>query len=226
MTAGSEKRKGIVYIDGYNWYHAILKHHPEWKWVNVQSFFESLRPHEDIISVKMFSALIEHDADALERQKRYFTALQTLPKVRLVMGFFQARLVTCRATDCGRQYSVPEEKKTDVNLAIELVDDALNNRCDSIYIVSGDSDIQPAVEWVAKNRPHIKILVYVPALPAEQATRRTDYYTTRRLNVDCRFLPLGGIKDHQMKPLVKVADGKFVARPHLWQKDPAGMRTD
>jgi hypothetical protein len=73
------KKKAIVYIDGYNWYHCIFKHHPEWKWLNVQSFFDSLRPHEEIVSVKMFSALMLHDADAVERQKRYFAALRTLP---------------------------------------------------------------------------------------------------------------------------------------------------
>jgi uncharacterized LabA/DUF88 family protein len=209
----------IVYIDGYNWYHAIFKHYPEWKWINIQTFFESLRPHDDVVSVKMFSAMIEHDQTALERQQRYFTALQTLPKVKLVLGVFQPRLVTCRA-DCRRQYLVPEEKKTDVNLAIELVDDAINSRADSICIVSGDSDVQPAVEWVAKNRPQIKILVYVPSLPNEQSTRRTDYYKTKKLNVDCKFLPIGGIKDHQMKPSIKLADGKLVVRPHLWQKEP------
>src|SRR5687767_11672477 len=104
-----EKRKAIVYVDGYNWYHAIFKWHPEWKWLNVQTFFEALRPHEEIVAVKMFSSMIDPDneaSDARQRQKRYFDALRTLPKVEVVLGMFQSREVTCRANGC--KYSFPE----------------------------------------------------------------------------------------------------------------------
>ena len=86
--------KAIVYIDGYNWYHAIFKHHPEWKWLNIQRFFETLRPDDDIITVKMFSAMIPGE-DSI-RQERYFKALRTLPKVSVILGKFQERNVTCR----------------------------------------------------------------------------------------------------------------------------------
>jgi hypothetical protein len=86
--------------------------------------------------------------------------------------------------------------------------------------ISGDSDVQPAVEWIANNKKNIKLTVYVPALRQEQSERRTDYYKTKGLGVDCKFLPLGSIKDHQMKDLVKLANGQFASRPHLWQKNP------
>lgn len=218
------KKKAIFYIDGYNWYHAVFKHYPEWKWLNIETFFTALRPDDEVVCVKMFSALIERDQDAKERQQRYFSALSTLPKTRLILGVFQPRDVTCRAT-CGQKYTIQDEKKTDVNLAVEIIDDAINNRCDGMYIVSGDSDVQPAVEWVVKNRPGIKITIYVPALPSEQSQRRTDYYSTKGINVVCKFLPLGGIKDHQFKHTLKIAEGKFVARPHLWQQQPVIFQT-
>ena len=213
------KKKAIVYIDGYNWYHAVFKHYPEWKWLNIQSFFEMLRPHEDIISVKMFSAWMLHDAGALERQKRYFDAPGTLPKVRLIYGIFQPRIVSCKA-ECKLPYSIQEEKKTDVNLALEMITEALAGACDCMFVVSGDSDIQPAVEWVARNQPGIKITVYMPVLAAERATRRTDYYVTQRLPVDCKFLPLDGIKDHQLKDTVRLPgdEVRFAVRPHVWKK--------
>jgi len=211
------KKNAIVYIDGYNWYHGIFKHYPEWKWLNLESFFTTLRSDEEILAVKMFTTWIDHDTDAKERQERYFNALKTLPKVRLIFGVFQSRQVTCRGT-CQEKYFVPEEKKTDVNLAVEMIDDALNNRCERMFVVSGDSDIQPAVEWVAKHRSDIKVTVFVPAIPAEQPYRRTDYYRTTGLKVECRFLPLGNLADHQFPNYVKLADGKLAIRPHLWKK--------
>lgn len=223
-TQEIRKRRAIIYIDGYNWYHAIFRHYPEWKWLNIQSFFSSLRPDEEIVSVKMFSAYIDHDPDARERQDRYFKAIQTLPKVKLILGVFQPREVTCRA-GCKQKYFVPEEKKTDVNLAVEMIGDAVAGACDSIFVVSGDADVQPAVEWIANHRKHIKITVYVPAIPSEQSTRRTDYYRTKGLAVECKFLPLGGIKDHQMKHMVKISEDKFAVRPHIWQKHPINLAT-
>ena len=98
--------------------------------------------------------------------------------------------------------------------------DAVGSLCEHICIVTGDSDIQPAVEWIAKNKPEIKLTVYVPCLPNEQPTRRTDYFTTKGLDVECKFLPLANIKDHQLKGAVKLADGTFAVRPHIWQSCP------
>jgi hypothetical protein len=177
-----------------------------------------LRPDEDVVWIKMFSAMIDPTnpgSDARERQERYFKALRTLQKVRLILGVFQDREVQCKA-ECRQKYLVPEEKKTDVNLAVEVLSDAISGNCDSMSVVSGDSDIQPAIEWVAKNRSHTKITVYVPSLPSEQGFRRTDYYRTRGMAVDCRFLPLANIKDHQLPNMVKLPDAKFAVRPHVW----------
>ncbi|HXC36730.1 MAG TPA: NYN domain-containing protein [Candidatus Acidoferrales bacterium] len=211
--------KTVVYIDGYNWYHAIFKNRPEWKWLNIQSFFEQVRHRDEIVAVKMFTAWMEHDPDAKARQESYYKALSILPKIKLIFGTFQVREVTCRA-DCNRKYTVYDEKKTDVNLAVELINDAVKEHCESMCVVSGDSDVQPAVEWVVTNHPEIKVTVYVPALPPDQSSRRTDYYKTKRLDVECKFLPLDNIKDHQMKHSILVSPGNFAVRPHSWQVQP------
>jgi len=94
--------------------------------------------------------------------------------------------VTCRAAACPRQlqYHSPEEKKTDVNIAVHLIDDALNSRADCFVIVSGDSDLEPAVEWVRKNHPAIKITVYIPTVPTQAPQRRNDFYL--RIGITCR----------------------------------------
>jgi hypothetical protein len=219
------KKKTIVYIDGYNWYHAIFKHNPEWKWLNIQAYFESLMPHDNIIFVKMFSSWMLHDPDAQDRQKRYFDALSTLPKVRIIYGVFQPRTVTCRS-NCQNKYNIQEEKKTDVNLAVEILHDAINGVCEHIIVVSGDSDIQPAVEWVAKNKSAIKLTVFVPLLPMEYDQRRVDYYNTQNLPVDCAFLNLKGIKENQLPNFVLLGGGKKAVRPHIWQAQPVLSERD
>ncbi len=205
-----------VYIDGYNWYHAIFKHHPEWKWLDVQRFFQVLQPHDTLIKVKMFSALIDpHNqaSDARERQQRYFRALGTLPTVEVILGAFQKRDVTCAQCKC--RYSIDEEKKTDVNIAVHLMADAIGELTEKMIVVSGDSDIQPAVEWVA-TQTNVKVAVLLPALPQEQSTRRTDYYRTKKLPVECKFLPLDCIKNCQFPNVVRLQGNTLAIRPHAW----------
>lgn len=211
------KKKCIVYIDGYNWYHAIFKNRPELKWLNIQTFFESLRIDDDVIAIKLFSAMINPnpDPDALERQKKYFAALETLPKLKIILGKFQPRQVTCRSK-CRGIYIVDEEKKTDVNMAVALMSDAVDGLAERLCIVSGDSDIQPAIEWVSTRFRHLKIVVYVPALAQDQSNRRLDSYRHAGA-VECKFLPLEDLARHQLKHTFKLPDGTFACRPESWK---------
>src|ERR1035438_966095 len=174
----------VVYIDGYNWYHAIFKHYPAWKWLDIQRFFEAIRPDDRIASVKMFSAMMPVE-DSI-RQKRCFDALGTLPKVSIVLGAFQERIVTCKANGC--RYAFYEEKKTDVNIAVHMMADVIGETCERMHVVSGDSDLQPAIEWVSQNTP-VRVTVYIPALAQDQAGRRTYYYKPEAFRSNVSFSP-------------------------------------
>jgi uncharacterized LabA/DUF88 family protein len=213
------KKRCTIYLDAFNWYFGIFQHRPAWKWLNVQSFFEALRLDEEVVAVKFFTALVDpllHVSTRRDRQKRYFKALASLPKVRIIFGKYQERTVTCRAAACPRrlEYVVPEEKKTDVNIAVNLLDDALRGLTDSIVIVSGDSDLEPAVEWVHRNHPQIKITVYIPVLGDEDRQRRSDNYY--RMGVTCKPLPLADIPRHLLPADVTIGENQTISRPAEW----------
>ena len=208
----------IAYIDGYNWYHAIFKEKPEWKWLNVESFFATLRPRESLIAVKFFTAIIDEEeavSDAKDRHTRYIAALKTLPKVKVILGKFQKREVTCRVESCRRKYVFQEEKKTDVNIAVEILSDAVDGNADTLVVVSGDSDIQPAIQWVRRRYSAIKIHVYVPSLPRDKPNRRLDFYPT--IGVSCDFLPLDSIASNQLPDHVKTKSDAVICRPSAWR---------
>lgn len=205
-----------MFIDGFNFYFGVLQDSPQWKWLNIQSFCEELRKDEEVAEVNYFTAIIDprfHKSERRDRQKRYLEALQSLSKVTITLGKYQDRQVTCRAR-CREVYSVPEEKKTDVNIAIQMIDCALQNRADQITLISGDSDLEPAIKWIRENHPKIKITVYIPALPKEQGNRRNDFY--QGIGVTCRFLPLDKIEKHQLPDNVTLSNGKDVSRPACW----------
>ena len=195
-------------MDAFNWYSGIFQHHPAWKWLNVQSFFKALRLDEEVVTVKFFTTLVDplkNVSTRRDRQKRYIRrALGTLPKVKIILGKYQERTVTCQARDCMRrlEYQVPEEKKTDVNMAVNLLEDSVRELTDSMVIVSGDSDLEPAVEWVRRNYPHVRITVYIPVLEDERQQRRNDNY--HRMGVTCKPLPLTDIPRHVFQAEVRV----------------------
>jgi hypothetical protein len=110
---------------------------------------------------------------------------------------------------------VPEEKKTDVNIAVEILSDAFNNNCDSVILVSGDSDVQPPIQWVKRNSSSKKITVYIPLLPPEREKRRLDFYN--QIGIDCKFLPVDGLSLHQFRNIVHLPDSKVACRPSSWR---------
>ena len=218
MSSSSHTRpRCSVYIDGFNLYFGVLKHRPLWKWLNLQSFSETLRSRESVEAVKYFTAIVDRKKLASERRERqelYIAALRTLPKVQVIEGVFQPKSVRC-AGKCGEQYNVPEEKKTDVNIALAMVSDAIGGSVDSIVLISGDSDQEPAIQWICRNHPHIKLTVYVPVLPNERDSRRNDFY--RSIGVPCNPLPLDAMPAHQLPNCVHLDKTHVAVRPQKWR---------
>ena len=156
--------KTVVYIDGFNLYYGALKGTAH-KWLNIQNYFTRLLPDDEIVSIKYFSAPVNGSAG--ERQQSYYLALDTLSLVTLILGKFKNKTQTCRAVACtfsgDKRYSASEEKRTDVNIATHIVDDAYQEVGEKIVIVSGDSDLIPPIQMVRDRFPKKKIVVYVPA---------------------------------------------------------------
>lgn len=159
-----EQKRSIIYIDGFNLYYGAIKNTP-WKWLNLEKFFTLLRPDDDIQTIKYFTATI--NGSDKENQEKYLLALNTLPKVQIHLGKFKDKSVKCRVSGCSytgkKFFNMPEEKRTDVNIALHMLEDALQDNCERLILVSGDSDMVPAIRAVKRNVPEKKVIVYIPA---------------------------------------------------------------
>jgi 6-hydroxy-3-succinoylpyridine 3-monooxygenase len=156
-------KRSIVYIDGFNFYYGAVKHTPH-KWLNLQRYFELLRPDDDIQKIWYFTAKVS--GSKLASQETYLDALATLPLIEMVFGLYKFKTLRCQVKNCSYQkksYKVPEEKGTDVNIALQMLDDAYQGACDRIILVSGDSDLVPAVKLIKTRHPKIQVTVYIPA---------------------------------------------------------------
>jgi len=158
------KNRSIIYIDGFNLYYGAVKNTP-WKWLDMERYFSLLLPHDDILAIKYFTAKIlgSHKPN----KDVYIEALSTLNKVQIIYGLFKYEKIKCLVKNCTHQgsklFNVLEEKRTDVNIAIHMIEDAITDKCDRLIVVSGDSDLVPAVKAVKLVNPNKKVIVYVPA---------------------------------------------------------------
>jgi hypothetical protein len=165
----------IVYVDGFNLYYGALKGTP-YKWLDLCSLFGRVLPAgHQLVKVKYFTARVTPlpgDADAPIRQDIYLRALRAHcgNQIEIIEGHFLTKpLRAPLALQPTKIVQVlrSEEKGSDVNLAVELVNDSWSGVFDCAAVVSNDGDLQRAMK-IAKQHLRRKVLLYTPGAPARK----------------------------------------------------------
>lgn len=151
-------------IDGFNVYHStrdVLRdgHPPPIKWLDIPSLSGTILkdgtpPREaHIESIHYFSALAEHleasNPGVVDRHKTFISALEH-HGVQPHLGKFKW---------AGSGY---EEKETDVAIAAKLLEVFHTDAADAAFIMSGDTDLMPAVETARRLFPKRQICFAFP----------------------------------------------------------------
>ncbi|MEO5707146.1 MAG: NYN domain-containing protein [Alteraurantiacibacter sp.] len=154
-------RRVIVYIDGFNLYHAIDDlGQSHLKWLNLRALAESLlRTGEQVKLVRYFSAYATWKTDAYARHRDYVAALKA-QGVETNMASFKKKPRRCFS--CGAQWFGHEEKETDVNIAVQMVADALTGEVDRLILISADTDLAPPIRTIAQLAPQCEVFVATP----------------------------------------------------------------
>ena len=155
-----KKQRTIVYIDGFNLYYCALRK-TKCKWLNLEKLCESILvpASHDIRKIKFFSARISarpDDPNAPTRQDVYWRALKSFcPKVEIIEGFFLSSEKFSYLAPCAGKGFVKtvktEEKGSDVNLAVHMLNDAWKNEYDCAILLSNDSDMYESASLVKAN---------------------------------------------------------------------------
>ena len=178
-----KNERAIVYIDGFNLYFGLraatvksknTKRLPKRAyWLDVQSLAERLVQDRQLVCVKYFTARIKGNPKKQSRQNVFLSAIQHYcSKLQIFEGRYLLREMLCTkcrhitqdmiCPKCGHANNLPEEKKSDVNIATQMLKDAFENRFDTAYLVSGDSDLVPPIEVIRSMIPPKKIIVAFP----------------------------------------------------------------
>lgn len=165
------KQKTIVYVDGFNLYYGALRK-TKYKWLDLVSLFNKLLSDQHLITeIKYFTARVSArngDQNIPNRQNAYLKALEMYaPKVSIYYGHYLTNLTHAKVHNPSKgapkvvTIVKTEEKGSDVNIALHILNDAWLNKYDCAVLVSNDSDIAEALR-LAKEDHNKKIGLIIP----------------------------------------------------------------
>ncbi len=116
-------------------------------------------------NVYYFSALAHHleetDPDITIRHKSFIKILKDTD-IFVELGRFKAKEIKCRL--CQNEFVKHEEKETDVAIALKLLEVFITDECDTVILVSGDTDLAPAIRTARQLFPKKHVLFAFPYL--------------------------------------------------------------
>ncbi len=233
------------YIDALNLYYGALRHTP-YRWLDIKAFCGALlreKAHFNIKTpgnleigdskciisgIKIFTAPLKElpwDRDAPKRQKLYYTALAAHNPdglIKVVNGKFKTNKVIAHdAAHTRQKHRVfrPEEKGSDVNLALHMLNDAVDDVYDCAIMVSNDTDLLEALTMV-----HEREKVIGAAFPVAEGRRvveslkeSADFY----LKICPKMLAASQLPD-----IVCRKKGNPLRKPELWKRPRKGEKWD
>lgn len=203
------KKRVIVYVDGYNFYYGLKEN--SWKkyyWLDMVKFCERfMGGNQELIKVKYFSAPTGHESKN-KRQSKFFQANKNNPRFELILGNYMNKDVSCYS--CGVTFKVPEEKKTDVNIATQIIADCIYDNCDISILISGDSDLTPPLEFIKKHSPSHLITIFFPPKRHGHHLKMIAHNSLSLEQWGSRF------KNSLLPDEVELESGYKITRPDKW----------
>lgn len=209
----------VFLIDGFNVYHSLENASKDLggkstKWLDIKSLCSSylgnIGSNAILKDIYYFSAYATHlspnNPGVVQRHRNYIKCLED-SGIHCEMNRFKEKIIKC--PNCKQPFSRHEEKETDVSISVKIIELFHNDECDTVVIVSGDTDISPAARTA-------KLL-----FPAKHVWFLFPY---KRSNEDLRKLNPGqNIKirkesytKHQFPNPHKLSDGTTISKPATW----------
>lgn len=192
----------IVYIDGYNLYYGAVRR-TAYKWLDIFELFNThiLLPDTELVEVRYYTAPVLgslcDDPASPQRQRQYLQALRKLypENISIIEGKLIKGSAVLRLADSIPQapelvkikVSTLTEKKTDVNIAADMVAAACLGHVEQIVLCSNDSDMEGALKNIHRYCPAVRIGLVAPtSSPGRHISNDLKQYAhwVKTLNVD------------------------------------------
>lgn len=198
----------VGYIDGFNLFFGLRDSGlRRYYWLDPAALIQNLmKPNQTFAGVRYFSARISPSPGDPDKHLRQQAYLEAVAGVEAIYGQYLNKPKQCRV--CGAQWQQAEEKMTDVNIAVRLLADAMDDAFDTAMIVSADSDLVPPVQAVRARFPAKRIIIASP--PARHSARLAAAANA------CFTIGRKKLQDSQLPDNITKPDGFVLTRPTSW----------
>lgn len=202
------KQRVIGYVDGFNLYFGIKdRGWNQYLWFDpFELVAQVLRPTQELVAVKYFTARIKLPPGKHARQKAYLDALNAHSSAEVIFGKFYHRTRRCHR--CQAEWTHHEEKMTDSAIASHIVADAFLDDFDAAVLVGGDTDILPAIKMVRRHFPAKRLEAWFPP-------KRKNQAVADRCDDDGNINGVH-LAAAQMPETIEVVPGISVTKPATW----------
>lgn len=223
------------FVDGYNLYYGVL-HGSPYKWLDLPALLSAILhiqdPAAELLSVSYYTSpviarLATRAQASNDAQSRYIRALQargvtvTLGNHRLAKGV-APRFVDGQKASRKDQVAIwqLEEKETDVNLALGMYRAACRAeqlQIEQIVLVSGDTDLAPALAAIRADFPRIRQGVILPHR-GEAGELVRDPPGSLKAHSDWmrRYMAGSELAACQLPPKVPLPKKPAIVKPDYW----------
>jgi uncharacterized LabA/DUF88 family protein len=157
-----------VYVDGFNFYYGLKRTKAvdkDWKkfyWIDFVKLFEYFLGENQVLQKVVYFTATPLNIQKSSRQSALLNANKLINgnRFEIIKGKYYNKQILCPF--CKAAISKPEEKRTDVNISVQIMGDCALDKTDIIILVSADSDLVPPLEFIQKHFPSKRIKVHFP----------------------------------------------------------------
>jgi uncharacterized LabA/DUF88 family protein len=208
----------VFLVDGFNLYHSARTASADLdgqstKWLDIRSLLASYLPVVGagavLEKIYYFTAIASHlDAHRPGVTARHRLYLECLSATGIipVLARFKYKTVWCRT--CRRENPHYEEKETDVAISMKLVELFHKDQADTVVLVTGDTDLAPAVRTAFDLFPTRQICFAFPY-------RRKNGELARLVSKSF-YIRKERYAAHQLADPMRLPSGRLVPKPAGW----------
>jgi len=146
-----------VYIDGANFVYGLKSLNIKYSdyHFDFKNFIKKIINKDNLIDILYYNASLKQAINPrrFKEQQKLITRLKKITKCQVILCKRQKRF----NKDNKEYYTI---KGDDINLALDMLNDAWENKYDKAILISGDKDFTPLIRYVKNKNKQVKIISF------------------------------------------------------------------
>jgi uncharacterized LabA/DUF88 family protein len=156
-SSHSSKKRISIYIDGANFVYGMKSLSPKYSdyHFDFEGFIKKIIGENNLIDVLYYNASLKQAVNPrrFKEQQKLLARLRKITKCKVVLCKRQKRF----DKDDEEYYTI---KGDDINLALDMLNDAWENRYDKAILLSGDGDFAPLIKYVKNKNKKVEVISF------------------------------------------------------------------